>query len=355
MGRVEELVGRCRSIVEDISFQEPRRWKEEAGDAKVVGHFQAYFPEEIIHAGGMLPLKVAGGGNKMDTRRADSRIAGFTCAICHSSLELGLSGRLSFMDAFIFTSICDLSRNLGGLWVLNFPDTYARILYLPQNLTSEGSIPFLAFQYRQIKEDLEEKVLGRPISEDALRQSIAVYNTNRRLLRQLYDIRRESPWLISTVELYSLMRAGSLMRREEHNRILEEVVAELPRREAKPRDKIRVMLEGPFCEQPPLEFLEVLEEVCYIVDDDLMLGLHWFKEDVKEDGDPYWNLAVAYVVDTDYTLQQHDERPPGRDARFLAKVKRAKAEAVILSPAKFCEPALDEIPIFMKELQKEGV
>lgn len=42
------------------------------------------------------------------------------------------------------------------------------------------------------------------------------YNTNRRLVEQLYDLRSDRPWQVLTYELYLLLRAGNLLEVEEH-------------------------------------------------------------------------------------------------------------------------------------------
>ena len=54
--RIDEILTMCRDLVEDPDFPTVKRWRD--GGGKVLGHFQVYFPEEIAHAAGMLPLKM---------------------------------------------------------------------------------------------------------------------------------------------------------------------------------------------------------------------------------------------------------------------------------------------------------
>ncbi|MEK7787472.1 MAG: hypothetical protein AAB658_18880, partial [Chloroflexota bacterium] len=63
----------CRELVEDPDFPTVKRWREAGG--KVVGHFQVYFPEEIAHAAGMLPLKMRGA--PIEARRAEARFGSY--------------------------------------------------------------------------------------------------------------------------------------------------------------------------------------------------------------------------------------------------------------------------------------
>ncbi|MEK7714741.1 MAG: 2-hydroxyacyl-CoA dehydratase, partial [candidate division NC10 bacterium] len=93
--------------------------------------------------------------------------------------------------------------------------------------------------------------------------------------------------------------------------------------------------EGVFCEQPPLGLLEVLEEAgCYVVEDDLLLGWRWFTSDVATDGDPFDRLGAAYVNQAVPSSTRHEGREH-RSAGLIEKVRRSKAQAVILTPAKF--------------------
>ena len=55
---LDDVFYECREMLEDMTFPTVRRWRDAGG--KIVGHFQVYFPEEIVHAGGLLPFKVRG-------------------------------------------------------------------------------------------------------------------------------------------------------------------------------------------------------------------------------------------------------------------------------------------------------
>lgn len=129
---LDSIFDKCRRICRDPDFEAALRWKEEHPGAKVVGCFPVYTPAEIIHACGMLPLGVMGAGNLIEMDQADSRIQSFICSIARSTMELGLSGRLDVLDALYFTSICDVSRNLSGVWRRNFPASWWNISITPR-------------------------------------------------------------------------------------------------------------------------------------------------------------------------------------------------------------------------------
>ncbi len=350
MSRLAELLDKCKEISEDLSFGEAIRWKAEQPRRRVLGHFQVYFPEEIAHAGGMLPVKIVGGGNRIEARRADAHLGSFICSIMRSTLELGLSGRLQFLDALVTHPICDAARHLAGIWARTFPHQPAQILYLPQNPNSKAAVRYLASEYLRLVHEIESWT-ERPIDTEALRASIRTYNEGRALTRELYELRKRRPWLISSAELYSILRAGTVMERSHYNELLREMLPLLVERKTKQQDKVRVVLVGGFCEMPPIEMIEVIEEMCYIVDDDLLIGMRWLINDVTTEGDPLWNLAQAYMEGSAWAPTQYDQKKP-KELMLEKMVECASAHGAICSAAKFCEPGVDDQLAFARRFDE---
>jgi len=344
---LEEILYRCRELVEDTDFPTVRRWRE--GGGKVIGHFQVYFPEEIAHAGGLLPFKVRGA--PIEPTQADSRFGSYLCSIIKTSLELALSKRVEF-ELFVTHPICDAARNLAGVWGRNVPYP-CRILYLPQNPNSAFAAHYLRDEYDRMR-GVCEGLVGRAITDDDLRRSIALFNENRALLRRLNDLRRERPWLIPVDDAYVLLAIGGLVPREEHNDLLRTVLPLLEGRSAARQDKIRVILEGGFCEQPPLDLLRAIARSCYVVDDDLLIGLRWITTDVPLDGDPLFALAESYIDRSAHSPVQHDLRKP-KDRMLLERLDHAGAQAAILMAAKMCEPGLEELVVHTRALDGRGI
>jgi len=344
---LDDVLYECRELFEDTTFPTVRSWREAGG--KVIGHFQVYFPEEIAHAAGMLPFKVRGA--PIEAVQADSRFGSYLCSILKTSLELALSKRVEF-DMFVTHPICDAARNLGAVWGRNFPYP-CQILYLPQNANSPAAVTYLRNEYARLLRDIE-KIAGRHVSEDDLRRSMRVFNRNRALLRELYAMKRDTPWLVSADEAYVLTAIGGIMPREEHNEILEAVLPQLAARPNKKQDKIRLVFEGGFCEQPPLDLIRAIARSCYVVDDDLLIGLRWILEDVPADGDPLLHLAEAYLEKSSYSPVQHDLRKP-KEKMLIERIRNSRADAAILTAAKMCEPGLEEQVAYLHALDKEGI
>lgn len=344
---LDRVLGRARDVVEDGDFPTVTRWRENGG--KVLGHFQVYFPEELAHAAGVLPFKVRGA--QIDITQAESRFGSYLCSIIKSSLELALSNRVQ-IDMFVSHPICDAARNLAAIWGRN-SDCPSHILYLPQNANSSGSIDWLAGEYGRILEAIEE-IAGRTVHNDDLRNSIDIFNENRALLRDLYEIKRETPWLVDADEAYALVALAGMMPREEHNELLRFVLPQIRTRGLPPQDRIRIVFEGGFCEQPPLEMIRMIGQSCYVVDDDFLIGLRWITGDVPTGYNPRYALARSYLERSSYSPVQHDLRKP-KEKMLLERIRGARADAAIVTAAKMCEPGLEEQVAYTRALDEECI
>ena len=145
-----------------------------------------------------------------------------------------------------------------------------------------------------------------------------------------------------------------MIPRAEHNELMRYVLPLLRDRTAKREDRIRIVFEGGFCEQPPLDLIRMLGRTCYVVDDDFMIGLRWIVEDVPTDGDPYLNLAESYLDRSSYSPVQHDNRKP-KEEMLLARIEASKADAVIIAAAKMCEPGLEEQVAYTHRFDEKGI
>lgn len=345
--RLEEILSLSREQVEDHTYPIVKKWRAAGG--KVLGHFQVYFPEEIAHACGMLPVRIRGG--QSDGIEVSQHFGSYLCSILKTSLDLALSKHIE-LDLFVTHPICDGARNMAGIWGRNFPYK-SQVLHLPQNPNSASAAAFLRNEYARLAGDIEAAG-GNKLTEDALRDSIAIYNRSRRFMSELYRIRRMQPWKLAANESLALIGMAGFLPREEFNDLMEAVLPMIEGRTAREQDKMRVVFEGGFCEVPPFDLLQAVSRSCYVVDDDVFIGLRWLLEDVSTEGDPLANLARAYIESSSYSPVQHDNNKP-KEKMLLQRVRAANAEAVILACAKMCEPGLDEQVAYSKALDAADI
>jgi benzoyl-CoA reductase subunit C len=349
------LLGRAEGLYQDLDLKAVRAWKDAAPGRKAIGYMPIYVPQELICAAGILPVGIMGGGDRLEIVRGDAYFQSYICHIPRSTIELALSGRLDALDGMLFPSICDVIRNLSGMWMMLFPERYVRYLDVPQNFDRAAGGRFWHQQLSDLRNDLAH-LSGQPVSDQALRQAIAVYNEHRRVLRELYRARRLEPWFFPASEMYLLLRAGNLLPVEAHTAMLRAYLRLAPlEQQRREQDQSRVVLVGMFCEQPPLGLLVTLERAgCWVVDDDWLLGSRWLTDDVSSEGDPLENLVEAFLSHSVSTASKYE--PQGHRGRWLVEaVRRNRAEGVIFSAPSFCDPALLEQPMLVSALDAAGI
>jgi benzoyl-CoA reductase subunit C len=352
---VLKIVARCEALFEDLHFGAVKEWKAAKPGRKAIGYMPVYVPREIIHAAGMLPVGILGGGDQIEVIQGDAYYQSYICRIPRSTIELGLTGRLNDLDGMLFPSICDVIRNLSGMWQILFPDKYVRYVDVPQNYDDDIGGRFYVQEMQHIRDDLG-RLRGAPITDAELNASIAAYNDNRAALRDLYAYRANKPWQAPTSEVYLVQRAGMVLPVEEHTALVRRYLAAAEQLQRPKRDNARVVLTGTFCEQPPLALIKSIEMAgCYVVDDDFMLVGRWLLDEVPTSGDPLAELAKAFLHRSASTAAKYDAKREEKGVFLVKQVKQRGAEGVVFAAPSFCDPALLERPMLQDVLGKHGI
>lgn len=349
------VLERARALVEDRSLEHVRDWKARHPGALAVGYLPIYVPRPLFEAIGCLPVAIFGGGDELEIIRGDSYFQSYICHIPRSTVELGLAGHLDVLDGMVFPSICDVIRNLSGMWRMLFPDRYVAYLDVPQNFTPGLGGMFYVEAMREIAAGLAARG-ARPLEPAALRNAIREENARREALESLDAIRHKEPWRLRASEAYLIVRAGAGLTASGHRLLIEEARDAALRRSARPVDNARVVLRGAFCEQPPLDLIRTLEKAgCDIVDDDFQLGLRMIERPipVDEDGDPLEALAGAFLTGAATASRYIGDDEKG--GALIARVRDSGADGVVFAAASFCDPALLDQPMLESALDRAGI
>src|SRR3972149_7655032 len=166
-----------------------RAWKERTG-GKVLGYFCTYLPEEIPYAAGVLPVRILGSHEPQDVTEA--HIFGMFCPFCRDCLAQGLKGRYDYLDGIAIAQSCLHIRQAFGSWQQHVPVGHPHYLPFPHGAQSAHATPYLAGEIAAFRRSIEAWT-GREISDESLAGAIGGYNENRRLLREVYELRKASP------------------------------------------------------------------------------------------------------------------------------------------------------------------
>lgn len=355
MESFQETVSRCENLSFDLSFTRARDWKNEDKSRVLVGYMPIYFPREIIHAAGGMAVGIFGGGDRKQVIKGDAYYQSYICHIPRSIIELALDQQFDHFDGFIFPSICDVIRNLSGIFKQKRIGKFVKYMDFPQNFLPQIGGVFYQDEMRHVLHYIKQ-INGEEATTQKLNRAIELYNENRRLISLIYDIRQQYPWRISMKDWYHILRAGTVIPVEEHNDILAKTCDYIKKDIGAPQDKIKVVLSGAFCEQPSIGLIRSIEDAgCYIVDDDLQLGSRMILGDIDATTDhPLEAIANAYIHQSQYSSSIYDVHNP-KEYRLAKIVKERGADGVIFASASFCDPSLLDAPIFQNAFDKMGI
>ena len=347
---MEEVLSRFVEVSTD-PYTNLARWKESTGK-KIIGCFPMRIPEEIIYASGMLPV-VMWRGNEAVTL-GHSYVHNFNCGLTRSFIDDVMKEKLNFMDGMIFYRSCLQAEEIPSTIELNAPPSHFLYLYLPPLYPGIPFRDFLIQELKRMKQRLEEWS-GQEITTESLNKSIEIYNKNRSLLKRIYELRKERPGTIKAREMLAIVHSSMLMDKEEHNSLLESLLAELEGRKEPTGDKIRVVLSGGLCQTPHTAILDLIEETgMVVVDDDIYIGSRYFANDVTLGDNPMESLADRYMKKTPPDPTMGDWNTLWTDY-MVDKVKENSAKGMVSLLIKYCPPHLCYYPDIRRRFDKEGI
>lgn len=331
----EDLIAPFRFVQED-PFRRVKELKAAGPPSlKVIGFLFPDVPEELLHAFGVLPFAVPGTVGSVD--RAYASLPTFSCPFNVSPLEAALQGELDFLDGLVIPYSCDAMRAFSHVWETNFPGLFNYTLWLPKAADGAGARAFLEQELLRMKGALAD-FLGEAVPDEALLESIKIFNRNRALLRSLHRRQSSPSTALSNTDFMTVVRASARMPKVEHSDRLEALLEALPvgaAEEAAPGPKsIRVFLFGSVCDVT--EVYRCLDKAGMMaVEDNLYNGTRYYNEDVDEVGDPVENLVARHFRKDPMSCYHYRE---GRFRESLRRrIVRAAIDGVVYLCPKNCE------------------
>lgn len=335
----------------DNRHEYAKKWKERTGE-KVIGYFCTYVPEEILYAAGVLPVRILGSHEPQDV--TEPHIFGMFCPFCRDCLAQGLKGRFDYLNGIMIAQSCLHIRQTYSSWEKHVPtqDSFAYYLNMPHKIQSPRALPFLKAELKIFKNAVE-KWTGDEITEAALQKAIDVYNENRRLLKEIYELRKAKNPPLTGEEAMYLSLSSQMVDKAEHNEALRELLKNLSTRDMDRDVGTRLMILG--SEDDDIEFINMVESVggTFVIDDHCT-GSRYFWNEVEKNGkDLLEAIADRYIQRPACPTKDWEKRT--RVPHVLNLAKEYDAEGVILVQQKFCDPHELDIPIIKQNFEDKGI
>jgi len=323
--------------------REVMNWKEKTGK-KVIGVFCCDVPEEIIYAADMLPVRIL--GEEEEATEADLHFPTNVCPYPKSCFDQALKGRYDYLDGLVVPNVCDMIRAMYSFWKIRIKLPYIHFLEVPQKISDEG-VDFFYNNLLRFKESLEE-LSGNSISSESLTQAIAIYNRNRALLRQAYELRKKG--LVSAVELQGMVLSSMLMPKEEHNQFIDQCLEEASQRHPAGRG-VRLFVSASMLDNT--DFFQLIEDCGgSVVADDMPTGSRYFFYPVDSEAEPIKALAQRYLARVPCPRKM---LPQARYQYVTETMAGAKIQGAIIHNLKACDCHLYEYPFLREKLEGLGL
>jgi len=318
-------------------------WKEKTG-GNVVGLFCCDVPEELIYAGGMLPVRIM--GEHEEATEGNLHFPTNVCPYPVSCFDQALKGRYDYLDGLVVPNVCDMIRVMYGTWKLNLDISCVHFLEIPQRISPQG-VEFFRQALEQLQNVLED-LSGNKITEQSITRAIDIYNRNRAFLRKAAELRTKG--VISGVEFQNMVISSMLMPKEEHNELMAGCLEEAIQRQ--PFEKgVNLFLSASMLDDT--DFIQLVEDCGgRIIADDMPTGSRYFFYPVDDKEEPLKALAERYLsrIPCPRKMLSEDRQ------KFIEEVLAGnEVQGAIIHNLKACDCHLYEYPFLKKTLESKGM
>ena len=323
-----------------------KAWKARTG-GRVFGYYEPYMPEEIVYAAGILPVRVLARHEPDDL--TDRQMYG-NCYCTKDMLCQFLRGRYDYVDGIVNSEGCQWMYHAYQTTLANFPEMFNHYVFVPDYPNARTSKGVLRSELQVFKAHIEEWS-GREITEAALDHAIEVYNTNRRLMRRIYELRKADYPVLRGSEVMEMILCSQIMDKEEMNKMLLEVIVQLEEREPLP-DGVRLMLIG--SETFDAELEKMLESLgANVVVDELENGSAYIWNEIILQKDRLMSIALRYLERPHSAIKDNNWRR--RPEHIFQLCEDFQADGAIIAKQIYCHPHGTDNYMVWKLLRERGI
>jgi benzoyl-CoA reductase subunit C len=324
---------------------------------KIFGYLCAFVPLEVLTAAGFVPFRIKGDVNEPITK-ADTEMETIVCPLVRSCFDMALKGKYEFLDGIVIPHACDSICRTYDVWKYTLNLSYSHLINMPHT-TDEPSLDFYKEVLNTFRTSLG-RFVGKEISDRELTQAIKLHNQNRAKVRELYELRKASPPLISGAEVARVLVAAVSIPVEESIEMLGDVIEEVKQRGSVLAQKqARIMVVG--AQVDSVAFIKLIEDSgAWVVADDLCPGAREFFADVTVTTDPIDGIAERYLrkVKCGRTYREmkgnYEEYLEDRFGHMSQMIKDFNVDGMVLYIYKYCDPFGFEVPQIKSYIEAKG-
>ncbi len=351
--------GNGLAAAEKLYTQYGSRARElKASGKKVIGYLTALGPVEIMTAAGVVPIRLKGNVSEAISK-GDAYMESIVCPFVRNVFDAAVKGKYDFLDGMVLPHQCDSIDRTNETWSYTLKLPYWHFLNVP-HVTDDPSITFMKEILRIFIGTLE-KFTGTKITDEAIANAVKAHNENRKLMRELYDLRKSNPPLISGTEMMKVLVAAMSLPVDESSALIKAVTKEVKERKpaaGKPAAK-RIMLIGDQIDD--VAVIDAIESAgAYLVMEDLSIGAKMYWEDVDATADPVQGIAERYLrklkIPTTFvgSADTYEGILDERFGQMKKYVNEFKVDGAILFIYKYCDPYGFEVPAIKSYIEAAG-
>ncbi|GAB6156411.1 2-hydroxyacyl-CoA dehydratase family protein [Desulfosporosinus burensis] len=310
---------------------------------KFFGYFCSYFPEELILAAGLDPLRLFPDSENS----TPAELPAYSCSLARGTLDMEIREKWQDLVGIGFTHTCDTMQCLSGIWAASSRSKTVDLVP-PVMLTAQGAARYYLAELNTLLKELTN-ITQQEINQQAIQDALRLCTQTRKLVTELDELR---PGLPSPL-VFSILRAGQLMPRSDYVKALEQCLPTLKEMASVPHQRAKVLISSAVLENDSL-FTMIEDLGGRVVADDTCTGYrHYSGLTLTESDNPLADIVKRY-----------SEMPPcpckhrslnERIAYLTELAKQRQAQGAIIIIRKYCDPHAWDAVTLAENFRNSGI
>jgi benzoyl-CoA reductase/2-hydroxyglutaryl-CoA dehydratase subunit BcrC/BadD/HgdB len=258
---------------------------------------------------------------------------------------------------------CDPQEKTARVWESYTHYPYFHFIDIPITIRPEA-LEYFRSQLNDFRKTLEA-FTGKELSKDGLEAAIKSHNRQRALVRELYELTKPSPPLISGTETVQVLKAVTGLPVSEGNDLLAEAISEVKNPSDGPEKRsARLLIWSSTLNDT--DIMQVFEAKANVVMNESCGGIRAYRGEVKLTADPLEGLADYYLNEIT-CARTFRQAAPGETRKDYARdlqsrfgylkgiIRDWKIDGAVMLLVRYCDPFAFEMPSLKDYFEGIGI